>query len=389
MAAKRRKRRTPGTGTIRPLPGGRAKASYPNPAGGQWTRNCDSVAEAEAWLAGFEARKNDGQVLTGGQQTLRQWLQAWLNNRPGHLKPTTLHDYAYKLAYLEPLGDTRLDDLTADMVDELFRTLRRDGVADNTARQARGLLVRALNEAMRRRYILFNVAHAERGTRPEQKAITRLSRGNARVLLHYAEQSFYEVAFWIMLCCGLRAGEVCGLTWASVDLENAVLHVIEQYTDLDGKPIHSTPKTPAGTRHVPIPRAVVDRLRKHAERLATRAERATRRGTWCEHDLVFPGKSGRPMSTNSLRHALRDVTDAASLPPVTNHELRHTCGGFLEDVLAPEYIIAGIFGHGPKKITRHYAPPPVENMRPHIEQVYSLIIGAPLPLPARKTKEQK
>ena len=39
-------RRPPGTGIIRPLAGGRAKASYSNGAGGYWTRNCASAEEA-------------------------------------------------------------------------------------------------------------------------------------------------------------------------------------------------------------------------------------------------------------------------------------------------------------------------------------------------------
>lgn len=385
MAAKRRKRRAPGTGTIRPLPGGRAKASYPNPDGGQWTRNFDSVAEAEAWLDGFEARKKAKQVLTGGQRTLGEWLQTWLDTRPAHLKATTLNDYAYKLGHVTPLAHIRLDDLTADMIDDWYRDLTQT-TAPTTARQVRSLLVRALNEAVRRRYILFNVAVAERTTRPPQKAITRLSPGNAHALTHALEGDFYALAFWLILCCGLRAGEVCGLAWANVDLENCVLHIVGQYTNVRGEATWHTPKTEAGQRHIPFPRALLLMFYKHRERLHTRTQRGLARGTWQEHGLIFPGKSGRPLNPISLRHALRDATDAACLPAVTTHELRHTCAGFLEDVQTLEHIIAGILGHGPKKITRRYAPPPVENMRPAIEQVYRLITGAPQPLPERKAK---
>jgi integrase len=384
LAAKRRKRRAPGTGTIRRLPGGRAKASYPNPAGGHWTRNCDTVAEAEAWLDGFVEREKAGQVLTGGQQPLGTWLQTWLDTRPARLKATTLNDYAYKLGYLAPLSSARLDDLTADMIDAFFLDLSRT-VAGNTVRQIRALLVRALNEAIRRRYLLHNVAVAERGPRPEQKPARRLSAGNARVLLRYAAGDFYECAYWLMLCCGFRAGEVCGLTWARLDLDGAVIHIAGQYTDVRGVATWQTPKTAAGARHVPIPRAVAELLRAHRVRLDARAQRARRRGTWQEHDLVFPGRSGRPLNPTSLRHSLKDVTDAAKLPAITSHELRHTCAGFLEDALTPEYIIAGILGHGPRVITRHYAPPTVDTMRPWIERVYAAIAGGSEPTAFRQT----
>jgi hypothetical protein len=53
--------------------------------------------------------------------------------------------------------------------------------------------------------------------------------------------------------------------------------------------------------------------------------------------------------------------------------LRHTCGGLLILAGAPENIIGGILRHGPRTITGHYAPPPVEVMRPWVEQVYAAV----------------
>ncbi|HEU5088191.1 MAG TPA: site-specific integrase [Roseiflexaceae bacterium] len=385
MAARKRKRRSPGTGTIRPLPGGRAKASYPDGAGGHWTRNFDTVAQAEAWLDTFAERKKARQVLAGGQQPLGSWLQTWLDTRPAHLKPTTLADYAYKLGYLAPLADLPLVDLTADTIDDLFRDLART-VADTTLRQARSLLTRALKEAQRRRYIVYNVAEAERTSRPPVAPRRRLSAGNARALTRALEGDFYELAFWLILCCGLRAGEVCGLRRVDLDLEAATLTIAQQYTDVAGKATLSTPKTASSARTLPFPRALLPLVRAHLARLDIRARRALRRGTWQEHGLVFPGRSGRPMNPTSLRHALRDATDAANLPPVTAHELRHTCAGILESLEAPEYIIAGILGHGPKVITRHYAPPSVPTMRTWVDQVHSRIADAPAPLPIRKAE---
>jgi integrase len=384
--ARRRKhgRRAPGSGIIRPLPGGRAKASYPKPGGGYWTRTCHTVADAEAWLASFAARKEARLLLTDGQQPLSQWLQTWLAARPAHLKATTREDYAYKLGYLAPLAHIPLIDLTPDEVDDCLRDLART-TAGTTVRQVRGLLTRALREAVRRRYIPTNPAEAERTSRPPQAPRRRLSAGQARALLRHAT-GFYGPAFWLLVCCGLRAGEVCGVRRSDLDLDAATITIAQQVTDVRGTPTVQTPKTPASVRTLPIPRAVARVLAAHLETLTARARRGTRRTTWQEHGLVFPGKSGRPLNPTSLRHALRDVTDAAAMAPITTHELRHTAAGLLESLETPEYIIAGILGHGPRVITRHYAPPTVDTMRPWIERVYAAITSAPPPTSLRKAE---
>ena len=62
--AKRRKRerRARGSGYITPLSGGRAKAHYPKPEGGYFVKRCDSIAEAQEWLA--ELGKRDEYNIT-------------------------------------------------------------------------------------------------------------------------------------------------------------------------------------------------------------------------------------------------------------------------------------------------------------------------------------
>lgn len=369
MAKKRKQRRSPDTGTIRKV-GTRYKASYRNPAGGYWTRRCDTLAEAEAWLAGFAARKEAGAALEGGQQTLGAWLQRWLNSRPKHLKPTTLQDYAYKLGMLAVLAGVRLVDLMPDPIDDCLAEIA-ETQAESTARQVRGLLVRALEEAHRRRYILSNPARGERTSRAPRAEPVRLAAPQVRVLC--TDDGFYAAAWPLLSVCGMRAGEVCGLRLTDVDLDACTISIRQQVTDLRGTAITQTPKTPASVRTIPMPRAYAPVLAAHLERLERRARQGLKRGTWQEHGLIFPGKSGRPLNPTSLRHALHDATDALRLPPVKTHELRHTAGGLLESLDAPEHIIRGILGHGPKVITRHYAPPSVDTMRPWVDRVWALV----------------
>jgi integrase len=160
----------------------------------------------------------------------------------------------------------------------------------------------------------------------------------------------------------LRAGEICGLRWGDVDLDTCTLHILQAYNEVRGVTTQDKPKNDK-TRHVAFPRAFVPLFERHKRAYLKRAARGMGAGTWKEHGLVFPGRSGMPMNPNSLRHQLHDLTDAAKLPPVTTHMLRHTAAKFYTDVGTEHMMTKAILGHTPD-ITGHYAPPDPDAMRP-------------------------
>lgn len=289
-------------------------------------------------------------------------------------KAKTKADVEWKLGYVKPfIGDMALADVMPDDIDAMIDALSKD-LAQTTVRQIRAYLFQVFEAARERRYITFNpVIKPSRRKRAKQKEPVRLSLPQAALLIRTAEQSFYALAWWLILTLGLRAGEVCGLRWGDVDLEAGILHIMQEYTDVRGTATQDKPKNDK-TRHVPIARAFIPLFAAHRKAYLIRAARGMRAGTWKEHGLVFPGRSGMPMNPNSLRHQLKDLTDACKLPPVTTHMLRHTAGKFYTDLQAPTNITGAVLGHTPN-ITGHYAPPDADAMRPWTEQVWRALSG--------------
>ena len=72
----------------------------------------------------------------------------------------------------------------------------------------------------------------------------------------------------IGLCTGMRIGEICGLRWGDIDVNNKCIHVahtIERILDIDtkkSKVIESTPKTIESRRDIPIGRDLLGILKK-------------------------------------------------------------------------------------------------------------------------------
>lgn len=382
---RKRDRRARGSGYITPLSGGRAKAHYPRPEGGYFVKRCNTVKEAEEWLAELGKRDDASYDLTGGQQRLDTWLNRWIDQQASDpdvaLKEKTLADYRFKLGYITDLiGGMTLAAIKPDHADDAMRLIRKN-LAKNTADQIRNLFYRAMAEAVRRDYILRNpVDRPQRRARARKSDKThqvyRLSIPQAARLLDVARDRPEALAWWLFIVLGLREGEALGIRRADIDLANATITISQQYTQLHGKAHKSTTKTEYSDRALPFPRDLVPAFEALYATLNRRAALALRRGTWQEHNLVFPGKSGRPMNPSSIYHMLKRMLPAAGLPPHVNvHHLRHTAAAFYTAILAPDVVRGAIAGHSPKSITDYYGEPDVETLRPWVEQVYQQLTG--------------
>lgn len=380
MARKRKDdagRRKPGTGYATAAKNGTWTAYYPKLGGGYHVRRgFDTKPLAEAWLDSLVARQSQKENVGKGQQRVGAWMDLWKEReaRERDWKAKTIADVEWKLGYVKPfIGDMALADVMPDDVDMMMDALNKD-LAQTTVRQIRAYLFQVFESARERRYITHNpVIKPTRRKRAKQKEPVRLSLPQAALLIRTAEPTFYALAWWLILTLGLRAGEVCGLRWGDVDMDRGILHIMQEYTDVRGVATQDKPKNDK-QRHVPIARALMPMLAAHKRVYLQRAARGMKAGTWKEHGLVFPGRSGMPMNPNSLRHQLHDLTDACKLPPVTTHMLRHTAGKFYTDLAAPDNITGAVLGHTPN-ITGHYAPPDADAMRPWTEQVWRAISG--------------
>jgi len=377
MARRKRERRKPGTGYASQAKNKTWIAFFPKLGGGHHVRRGFSTRSlAEAWLDSLVARQAAKEDIGKGQQTVSSAIDAWATRaaRERGWKAKTVADVAWKLGYVKPyLGDTALADVLPDDVDRALDDLSRS-LAETTMRQIRNYVFQVFESAVKRRYITFNpVIKPERRKRAKQKEPQRLSAPQAALLLRAAETSFYALAWWLLLTLGMRAGEVCGLRWGDLDLDNASIHIQAAVAELRGRSHQGTPKGDK-KRRIALPRLLVPLFRLHRQAVVRRAAQGTQKGYWQEHGLVFPGRGGRPMNPVALRHQLKRHTDATRLPPVTTHMLRHTAAKFYTDVGCPQHITAAILGHA-ATITGHYAPPDVEVMRPWVEQVYAALAG--------------
>ncbi len=138
--------------------------------------------------------------------------------------------------------------------------------------------------------------------------------------------------------CGLRRGELVLLQWSDVRWSDRVLVV--RRAPSDG--VEVLPKS-GRERYVPL-----------ADQALAAFERLSRRGDFTQgDDFVFVNAVGGRLDPSALRRRYVRVRDAAGLPPLRFHDLRHTAGSLLVRHMDPASV-KDILGHADMATTERY-----------------------------------
>jgi len=143
-----------------------------------------------------------------------------------------------------------------------------------------------------------------------------------------------------------------GLTWADVDLAAGKLHIRRSVSWPKRRGTKETqariykPKTKSGTRTIPMRPELVAALKRW--KLACPPT---------EKGWVFPGETGEPKHRSTIIHkGLHPACDAAGVPRVGIHSLRHTFASTLLAAGRTPAEVAALCGHkGPAVTMRIYA----------------------------------
>src|SRR5487761_716918 len=177
-----------------------------------------------------EARSKAQATRAESQQrlspTVGDWLAQWLALRRDAWRPQTWPSYnMYAQHHIVPtIGDVPIHALTAEHIDQLHTTMLRT-VSATTTRHAHDVLASALRAATRRG---LQVSSAIRDVPPPRRSsplIETLTRDEVTRLINTAYGDALEAAYVLAVTLGVRQGELRGLRWSAVQLQERRLVV--------------------------------------------------------------------------------------------------------------------------------------------------------------------
>lgn len=287
-------------------------------------------------------------------------------NRISKLKKTDVKRFYNQLA-----DDRGLQASTIDSVHTVLHQVLQMAVDDNYIRNnpSDGVL-----KELKQSHV-FKTEKRRGLTKPEQELLLNYLK-NHRLYNHW-----YPI-FAVMIGTGLRVGEVAGLRWCDIDLEEGIIdvnHTLVYYDHRDENNkrgcyfnVH-TPKTPNSNRQVPMLEFV-----KEAFLMERNNQQAL--GITCEvvidgyTDFIFLNRDGGPFYHGSLnktiRRIIRDCNDEVLmkeednpvlLPHFSCHSLRHTFTTRMCEAGVNVKVIQDTLGHADISTTLNiYADVPKE-----------------------------
>lgn len=199
------------------------------------------------------------------------------------------------------LGARRVRQLSAADVSLFLQDLALAGYARASLEKVRGVLIQVLRHGERQGLVARNVAAlvpTPAGPRAEGRSLTV---EQARVLLEVAKGHPLEAAFVLGVTCGLRPGELLGLKWEDVDLDQGVLRISRAVSRVGGTAQLGPTKTASSRRQLRLPMGTGNALRQHRARQLAQQDVMGEQWT----DLVFPTSRGTLLDPDNLRRALR------------------------------------------------------------------------------------
>ena len=301
----------------------------------------------------------DGIRAANKNLTVNDLYELWKQLKRG-LKDNTFQNYCYLYVFfVKPdFGGRKVSALKKTDVRAFYNYLADGrGLKPNTIDGVHTVLHQVLELAVEDEYLRYN---------PADKALMELKKAHncdtqKKMALTVKEQELFESylrrtprymhwspIFTVMLWTGMRVGEVTGLRWCDIDLEKEIInvnHTLVYYAKGDGEHRSSsftinTPKTRAGSRIIPmlpIVKQAFQDEKKYQEEAGIKCN--------CRIDgytgFIFVNRFGHAHHQGTLNKALKriirdcnyDVIDRAkkeklenvlTLPPFSNHTLRHT-----------------------------------------------------------------
>ena len=353
-------RNAQGGGTIRQRPDGRWEGRVTlgrDPGTGKQVQKSIYGAtqrEVRQKMQKMLVELDEGVYIEPSKLTVKAWLETWLAEYNGDVKPATIVSYRQHIQnHIVPaLGAVKLSALTPTAVQRFYNELQRSGVktpkrdetgkivrakgevvyttspmSPKTVKNVHGVLHQALKQAMRLGYIRSNPTEACILPRIEKAEMRPLDAPEIKCLLASLGDDVYCTLLKVDLFTGMRQGEILGLQWACVDFDRGTITVNKQLAHPREKGERyrlASLKNDKPRTIQPAP-FVMNLLREHRRRQLQQRMRAG--SLWDDAgipDLVFTSETGRYLNYTAVWRRYKLELERAGLPSNRFHDLRHT-----------------------------------------------------------------
>ncbi|MER2079987.1 MAG: tyrosine-type recombinase/integrase [Ruminococcus sp.] len=325
--------------------------------------------EALKRKAEVENKQNEGVFISPNEQTVKDFLYDFVCTYGERKWGVSMYDSQTALIanYINPvIGDMAIQNITSRLVDKFIQALQKTPcvvtkthkaknkyVSNYTIEKIIKLLSCAFKQAVRWELIGKNPFEGAVIPKAEHQKRDIWDADTIRLALDKCTDSKLYIAMNLAFACSLRMGEILGLTWKNVHIEDSDIYSDNAYIFIDAeltrvskramealgekdiyhifKPLMPNtttrlvlkkPKTESSIRKIWLPKTVAYILRDW--RQAQNELKGFLGDEYQDFDLVISLPNGRPCEGRLIEKEFGLLKEAAKLPNVVFHSLRHS-----------------------------------------------------------------
>ncbi len=288
--------------------------------------------KAEAEMNRLVAEANGGNyVLNTSSTLLSAWMYQWLALYCTNLSVTSISGYEGQIKrYLDPyIGKIPLKALQNSHIQGWINALKAKGLAPKTIRNVYLNLQSAMKKAKHLKMINENPCEGTEMPKREKPKYNIYTTEEINDMLEKAKGTSMYFPLLIESMSGLRRGELLALRWGDIDLEKKVMHIHRNRVYAGGKVYEKSPKTETSIRDITFGDRMKEAFIEEYQRYLDDKEEY---GVLFKDDgYVIRQWNGEPYHPQSWKCKWQRFTDAAGIPHIRFHDLRHShCTALIE-----------------------------------------------------------
>jgi integrase len=336
---------------------------------GKVIERCGGDKKEDALKALNEELNRKYKGYTRPEETkLKDYLNMWLENYILDEKSENTYDKYNKVItnkIIPSIGDIRLCDLKAIHVDKFLRDLKKSKIkkgknichlSGTTIQMYYGILNAALNRAVKLQMIIENPCkYIDTPKRNKYKA-SILTLQEFRLIYNSLNDTLFEdyifkLALDISIETGLRRGELCGLTWDSINFEDNFIDINKSLIRIENQYSISKLKTEGSYRTIPISDELAQKLKKHK---TIQSSNKLKYGEFYKkvifnkisYDLIFRHENGDYIIPSTFLQRLKRLCRYNKIDKnIRWHDLRHTNATYLIESGVNLKVVQDRLGH--------------------------------------------
>ncbi|MDE5885088.1 MAG: site-specific integrase [Oscillospiraceae bacterium] len=252
--------------------------------------------------------------VSSGKRKVKELFEEWLRAIRLKVKISTYACYHMKIIkhILPVFGDLVYEKLTVSNIHEFIKNKLKEGLS---AKYVSDIVIvfKSMAKYISKVHGYANPLENVILPKKAKKDMKLLSKSEQEKLCRFLFNHPNHTKLGILLSyyAGLRIGEVCGLKWCDIDLNKEIFKVERTvqriYENSSTRLIMDAPKSSSSVREIPLPKFLVEILRKFKS----------------DDSAYVLSETDKLIEPRTLQYRFKSLLKKADLPSINYHSLRH------------------------------------------------------------------